>query len=133
MDVRTIYNCKKTNFGITFQAKDEQINAAKSVLEGRNVLVLLPTGFGKSLCYIIPTIVKSESKTITLVISPLTALIDDQIQSISEWNLTAVKLEPLSDMDSDTIKGGYCYETTVYCSIINTTLKSHDNAKLLIH
>src|SRR5262249_2637206 len=51
----------------------------EAILEGKDVLGVLPTGYGKSACYQIPGLVKND---ITLVISPLIALQEDQIAKL---------------------------------------------------
>jgi superfamily II DNA helicase RecQ len=48
------------------------------VVEGRDVLLVMPTGSGKSLCYQLPGIARGGT---TLVISPLIALMEDQVAS----------------------------------------------------
>ncbi|MGE0172467.1 MAG: RecQ family ATP-dependent DNA helicase [Oligoflexales bacterium] len=52
-----------------------QIQTIESILAKRNVLLVAPTGFGKSLCYQVPTKISGKP---TLVVSPLIALMDDQ-------------------------------------------------------
>lgn len=59
------------------------INAA---LQGNDVLALMPTGGGKSLCYQVPALTK---KGLCLVISPLIALMNDQVQNLRKKNITA--------------------------------------------
>src|SRR3990172_6156655 len=58
-------------------AQQEIIN---SILEGKNVLAVLPTGAGKSVCYQIPAII---SDNFSIVISPLIALMKDQVDSLN--------------------------------------------------
>ena len=58
-------------------AQEEIIN---SILEGENVLAVLPTGAGKSVCYQIPSLV---SDNFSIVISPLIALMKDQVDSLN--------------------------------------------------
>lgn len=66
-------------FGYTeFRTSQEEI--INSIIEGQNVLAILPTGGGKSICYQIPSLM---SKTFGIVISPLIALMKDQVDSIN--------------------------------------------------
>lgn len=66
------------------------------VLAGGHALVIMPTGMGKSLCYQIPSIVWAASSTaldtrgLTLVISPLIALMKDQVDSLKSRGVDAV-------------------------------------------
>jgi ATP-dependent DNA helicase RecQ len=50
-----------------------------SLLAGRNVLAVMPTGAGKSLCFQIPALVKNA---LTIVVSPLVALMQDQVTAL---------------------------------------------------
>lgn len=61
----------------------------EAVLKKDDALVIMPTGGGKSLCYQIPAII---SKGITVVVSPLLALMKDQIFQLTELNVDAVSL-----------------------------------------
>lgn len=63
-----------------------QDQAIASVLEGRNTMVLFPTGGGKSLCYQLPATVLEG---LTLVISPLIALMQDQVQHLNDRSISA--------------------------------------------
>jgi len=63
-----------------------QDKAIKSVLEGNDTLVLFPTGGGKSLCYQVPATV---FEGLTLVISPLVALMQDQVQQLNARDIPA--------------------------------------------
>src|SRR5437762_12198432 len=57
-----------------------------SVLNNNDVLALMPTGGGKSICYQIPGLAKDG---LCLVISPLIALMKDQVESLRKKNITA--------------------------------------------
>lgn len=67
-----------------------QIPAIQAVLEGRDSLVVLPTGGGKSLCYQAPALVKAEP---TVVISPLIALMKDQVDGLRASGICAVQVD----------------------------------------
>ena len=60
-----------------------------SVVQGRDVLVLLPTGGGKSLCYQLPALMREG---LCLVVSPLIALMKDQVQQLRDQRLKAACL-----------------------------------------
>ena len=57
-----------------------------AILEGRDILAVMPTGAGKSLCYQVPAMLLSG---ITLVISPLISLMQDQVKALNEAGVNA--------------------------------------------
>ncbi len=71
----------------TFRALQEEI--ILSVLDKHDTLALLPTGGGKSLCFQVPGLVLGGT---TLVISPLIALMNDQVQNLKKRGISAVAI-----------------------------------------
>ncbi len=62
----------------------------QSVIDGKDTIALLPTGGGKSICYQIPALILKDG--LTIVISPLLALMDDQVRILKERKIEASKL-----------------------------------------
>jgi ATP-dependent DNA helicase RecQ len=56
-----------------------QRDAVQAALENRDVLVVMPTGSGKSLCYQLPALMRAD---LTLVVSPLVSLMQDQVDAV---------------------------------------------------
>ncbi|NLC66608.1 MAG: RecQ family ATP-dependent DNA helicase, partial [Clostridium sp.] len=80
-----IYNDLNKYFGYK-KFKKEQYDIINSILSGRDALGVLPTGYGKSLCYQIPAINLDGP---TLVISPLISLMKDQVDGLKSRGIKA--------------------------------------------
>lgn len=73
------------HFGYSeFRSKQE--NVIKHVMKNGHALVIMPTGMGKSICYQLPALLQGE---LTLVISPLIALMKDQVDALNRKNIDA--------------------------------------------
>jgi ATP-dependent DNA helicase RecQ len=82
-------------FGFSdFRPGQEDVLAA--TLAGEDVLAVMPTGSGKSLCFQLPAIVRGG---LTLVVSPLIALMRDQVAQLREAGVEAASLNSSSDPD----------------------------------
>ncbi|KAK3155453.1 hypothetical protein QOZ80_2BG0203470 [Eleusine coracana subsp. coracana] len=66
--------------------RGKQLEAIEAVLSGRDCFCLMPTGGGKSMCYQIPALVKTG---LVLVISPLIALMENQVASLKNKGIAA--------------------------------------------
>ena len=66
-----------------------QAEAVAGALEGRDVLVVMPTGAGKSLCYQLPALLRED---LTIVVSPLVSLMQDQVEALQRRVGDAVAL-----------------------------------------
>ena len=77
-----------------------------AILKGRDILAVMPTGAGKSLCYQVPAMLLSG---ITLVISPLISLMQDQVKALNEAGVDAAFINSsLSEKElNDTFKNAY--------------------------
>src|SRR5580692_12129847 len=67
-----------------------QEQAMRAVMDGRDSLVVMPTGGGKSLCYQAPAVYRGGT---TVVVSPLIALMKDQVDSLRACGIAASQLD----------------------------------------
>ena len=73
--------------------REGQWDIVSQILAGRDVLGVLPTGGGKSLCYQVPALMNDG---VTLVLSPLIALMQDQVQRLEQVGVPAVSINSTS-------------------------------------
>ena len=74
--------------------RPQQAEAVHAALVGQDALVVIPTGGGKSLCYQLPSMVKEG---LTIVVSPLIALMDDQVAAANANGISAAALHSQRD------------------------------------
>ena len=82
-------------FGLTAYRPGQKA-AVHGLIAGRDVLCILPTGAGKSLCWQLPAVVH---KGLTVVVSPLIALMRDQVQHLQQLGIPALMLDSLMTAD----------------------------------
>src|ERR1700757_5416644 len=87
-----------TTFGFpSFRANQEAV--CRAATDGRDVLLVMPTGAGKSLCYQLPAIALGG---VTLVISPLIALMEDQSSKLAALGFRTARIH--SGLDRETAR-----------------------------
>ena len=90
---------ERFGFG-TFREGQEPV--IRALLDGRSALAVFPTGGGKSLCYQLPALMLDG---ITLVVSPLIALMKDQVDALTARGIAAARLD--STLDADELRDLY--------------------------
>ena len=85
MDSRNLESLLQRHFGFE-SFLDHQKEVVEDIIAGVDLCVVMPTGAGKSLCYQLPALIKGSY---TLIISPLIALMADQVASLQRRNIPA--------------------------------------------
>src|SRR5512139_3411842 len=76
-----------------------QADVITDIFAGRPVIAVMPTGAGKSLCYQLPAIILGERGGVTLVVSPLIALMKDQVDALRARGIAACALTSAAGAD----------------------------------
>lgn len=103
------YQVLRKYFGIS-QLKKEQQEIISEIMVGRDVLGILPTGYGKSLCYQLPALMMRGA---TIVVSPLISLMKDQVDALWSRGIKAtyinssLSLEQSNERKRNIRKGKY--------------------------
>ena len=91
------YEILKNTFGHdSFRSFQEEV--VDTILAKQDVLTILPTGGGKSLCYQLPTLLMSG---VTVVISPLIALMQDQVKALNDLNIKASMISSAQSVEQN--------------------------------
>ncbi|MFB0912307.1 MAG: DEAD/DEAH box helicase, partial [Glaciecola sp.] len=85
----------KDTFGYD-EFRPGQMEVIGKILNGQDALILLPTGGGKSLCYQVPALALDG---ITIVVSPLISLMQDQVQQLTAQGVKAAYLNSSQDAE----------------------------------
>src|SRR5580693_6409661 len=92
-DLAAAHRALRATFGFEgFRPGQDEIVAA--ILGGRDVLAVMPTGSGKSLCYQLPALVREG---LTIVVSPLIALMRNQVAQLCGYGVAAAALNSAND------------------------------------
>ena len=83
----------QSTFGFA-EFRPGQADIVSAILEGRDVLAVMPTGSGKSLCYQLPALMRDG---LTVVVSPLIALMRNQVAQLSANGIAAASLNSVND------------------------------------
>jgi ATP-dependent DNA helicase RecQ len=99
---RTPHDVLTTIFGYQ-RFRGHQQEVIDAVMRGEDVVAIMPTGTGKSLCYQIPALASSGTG---IVVSPLIALMNDQVRALREWGVATAALNSgnSSAENGDTIR-----------------------------
>ena len=84
-----LHNMLEQRFGFS-QFRGRQLDIIRHVARGHDALIVMPTGAGKSLCYQLPALVRG----FTIVVSPLLALMKDQVDSLRASGIRATMINP---------------------------------------
>jgi hypothetical protein len=84
--------------------RKNQLAAVISTLDGRDAIVLMPTGGGKSLCYQLPAVCRGgKTGGVTVVISPLRALMSDQVERLRSLDIDVMMLASMDSQDGNSM------------------------------
>ena len=126
-----------------FQIKDlfpYQLEVLEVLISGKSAFVCQRTGRGKSLCYEAFTTAAKLGEAMVLVVSPLIAIMEEQVEFLNSLDIPAVMLGKTQKMDSDAKDGKYQYiygspETFLARDDWRKSLKSkifQDRTKLIV-
>lgn len=111
------------------QFRGNQEAIIRNILTGKNTFVIMPTGAGKSLCYQLPAIIKNQ---LAVVISPLIALMKNQVDQLNAVNINAQFLNStLSKSEITKVKKGCLDGTIKLLYVAPESLTKEENVNFL--
>lgn len=95
MDFNVSLESCKISLGIEFDLKEKQIESLKAAYEGKDLLAVLPTGYGKSIIFqAVPFLLgeRDKAKKLIIVITPINSIMVDQCMQLSSKGVQACAL-----------------------------------------
>ncbi|XP_070547318.1 ATP-dependent DNA helicase RecQ-like [Ptychodera flava] len=97
----------KTQLGITYDLRKEQVAVIKCIVSGINTVAVLPTGFGKSQLYLLPSLVldlldAKEAPHISIIVSPLRSIMQEQSATLRAKGVKIAWVTRESEMSEET-------------------------------
>ena len=95
-----------------------QEEAIRTIMKGLDTLIVMPTGGGKTLCYAIPAVI---SKGITIVVTPLLALMDDQVKRLRKQKMSVCYINSTMAEDEKIMSFSVFLKRIspmIYCSLL---------------
>ena len=116
-----VYEILRESYGENAKFREGQKEAIEAVVNGKRTLVVQKTGWGKSLVYFLSAKLLKEKKKdgITLIISPLLALMNNQIDSAKRLGLNVKTINSDNNDEWDNIISDICDDNTVDALIIS--------------
>jgi ATP-dependent DNA helicase RecQ len=96
-DLSAARNELRKTFGFA-EFRPGQADIVAAILDGRDVLAVMPTGSGKSLCYQLPALIRDG---LTIVVSPLIALMRNQVAQLRGYGVAAAALNSSNDAEEN--------------------------------
>ena len=96
-DLGAAHQLLRSVFGFS-SFRDGQAEIIDAILAGRDVLAIMPTGSGKSLCYQLPALLRDR---LTIVVSPLIALMRNQVAQLQSYGVAAAALNSANDFSEN--------------------------------
>ena len=129
LQLMNIFEALRTYYGYsTFRQNQQEI--IEHVMQGKDALVLMPTGGGKSICYQIPALTMSGT---AIVISPLISLMKDQVETLRANGIEAEALNSGNDPAVDTVIRRKCISGSMKLLYISPEKLMSEIGYLLSH
>lgn len=114
IDVRKIFTEQiQQHHKFSFELRDEQVSVIESVLQKKHTVGVFPTGFGKSICFLLPPLIldtlQQSKRHICIVISPLKSLMLDQCKHNKIHSISAAVVSSKDEMSIEVTEGMYLF------------------------